>query len=184
MSTTALAAVLAKFAGLNAAAKGAVGLAVAAGAVGAAGGVPVLVDEVSGGTDEVAIVEPVTEDVVDDDSPAEPAGEEPADDADAVTDPEDGTEEEPTDGSVPGPDHELPAAAAFGQSVAADARDGGVVGQEIAERAKEAAQERRTAREDAPETPEAPEGTAPDAGEPAAVVPAPAAPVEKPGKRP
>ena len=48
MSTTALAAALAKFAGLNVAAKTAVGVAVACGAVGAAAGVPAVVAEVNG----------------------------------------------------------------------------------------------------------------------------------------
>lgn len=140
MSTTALAAVVAKLTGLTTAGKTAVGLVVAAGAVGAAGGLP-------------AVVEP---------TPEEPTAvvetEQPADDAtDGSSDVEatEPTSDEDAEGTAPGDDadgsedteKELPEAAEFGQSVAEDARDGGVDGQEIAERAHARNAERAAARD-------------------------------------
>jgi len=60
MSTTALAAVLAKFAGLNVAGKAVAGLAVAAGAIGGVGGASAVADQFTGvpETAQVAVVEP------------------------------------------------------------------------------------------------------------------------------
>ena len=115
-----IAAALAKVAAISVPAKAvAVGLAVA---VGATGGVvahaavtPPDPDVVPESTQEVVDVGEETE---------EPAGEETE---------EPGGDEQPT----------LPEAASFGQSVAEDARDGGVIGPDIAEQARIRAEERR-----------------------------------------
>jgi len=106
VSSTALAAVLAKLAGLNVAGKVVVALAVAAGAVGAAGAAPAIADQLSGTpqTAQVATVEPT-------DAPT---------DVPTV---------EPTDAPTARP--VLPGASTFGQQVAKDARAGGVDGQKI-----------------------------------------------------
>ncbi len=132
MSSTALAAVLAKLTGLNFAGKVVVGVAVAAGAASAAGG-PAIADHLSD-SPETAQVEPTA-------APTTPAdastfGQWVA--ADARDGGVDGkvisaaahaknalkhaAKSHPTD---------LPDASAFGQKVAADARDGGVDGKEI-----------------------------------------------------
>ena len=66
MSTTALAAVLTKFAGLNVAGKAIVGLAVAAGAAGAVGGAPAVAHQFVPDTKSVAVVEPAVKSVRED----------------------------------------------------------------------------------------------------------------------
>ena len=66
MSTTALAAVLTKFAGLNVAGKAIVGLAVAAGAAGAVGGAPAVAHQFAPDTKSVAVVEPAVKSVRED----------------------------------------------------------------------------------------------------------------------
>ena len=127
MSTTALAAVVAKLTGLSLAGKAAVGLAAAVGAVGAAGGVTAIVDS-SPGVVETEVVDA-----------AEPIGTEVEVAADESA--EESTDEE-SDGGDDGTDQVekvLPEAAEFGQSVAADAREGGVIGADIAELARERA---------------------------------------------
>jgi hypothetical protein len=122
MSTTALAAVLAKFAGLNIAGKAVVGLAVAAGTVGAVGGIPAVANHLAGSPKDaqVAVTAPAVESTAD---------------ASATQEPTEGA----TDAAVEAKDHgptDLPTAATFGQRVAADARDGGVDGQQIAAEAR------------------------------------------------
>lgn len=66
MSTTALAAVLTKLAGLNVAGKAIVGLAVAAGAAGAVGGAPAVAHQFVPDTKSVAVVEPAVKSVRED----------------------------------------------------------------------------------------------------------------------
>src|SRR5690606_15084040 len=143
VSTTALTAVLAKLAGLNAAGKAAVGLAVATGAVGAAAGVPaviepetVVVEETTTEDETVVEDEVVVEDVVTDEVSDEVVEDGTEETEDVVADEDEDTDEK-----------ELPEAASFGQSVAADARDGGVDGQEIAARAHERNEARKAARD-------------------------------------
>lgn len=129
MSTTALAAVLAKFAGLNVAAKAAVGIAVAAGAVGAAAGVPAVVAEING---------PSSEQVAVADDPTEAPTAEPTDDpttdptADPTSEPTEDPTAEPTDEPSGWQDF-----ATFGQWVRTQAREGGVDGQAVAAAAHE-----------------------------------------------
>jgi len=114
MSTTALAAVLAKLAGLGTAAKATVGLAVAAGAVGAAAGVPMTVHEIANVGGEQVVVS--TTDQPTRDVTADPTAE-PTDDAT----------------SIPGAQE----AERFGAEVSTQARTGGVDGQQIAAAAHE-----------------------------------------------
>lgn len=201
MAVPVLAGVLAHLAALSVPAKAALGVGVALGAVAA---VPV-VEEVT--ADEVVVdagsgasgtgaVDDGGQDVGDtpedgllaDDVPAEP-------EADVAPD---GVDEPDEDGK------DLPAASDFGQSVAADARDGGVDGQEIrarahernAQRAAERAAERAgddaddQAAEDGgvppvaePEQP-ADGGTAGDASGDGAEVSEPAAATTSPGPKP
>lgn len=130
MSTAALTTVLAKFTGLSAAAKAGVGLTVAAGAVGAAAGTPLVVDELTD-PPQVQVAPAAT------DSPS----------ATPTTPAPEGTESAtpaPTD--VPGedPTTSWQDAETFGAWVSQDARDGGVDGQEISQAARERAELRRS----------------------------------------
>lgn len=148
MSTTALAAVLTKLAGLNVAGKAAVGLGVAVGAVGAAGGGAAVVDTVTAGTgtpveNEDAAASgvdvppaPVVEDAVEQVAGSDEAP--PVDDG--ASTPEEGATEEPL------PTRDLSEAAAFGQGVAADARDGGVDGRDVSAAARARAELRAETR--------------------------------------
>jgi hypothetical protein len=141
MSSTAIAAVVAKLAGLGLPAK-AVGVAVALGVV---GGAPA-VAHVASQDDAPAAVESTTAPNTDPTATATPTAEptatptaEPT--ATPTAEPTATPTAEPTATPTPtkpgkGPG-DLPSAATFGQSVAADARDGGVNGQEIAARARE-----------------------------------------------
>lgn len=165
MSTTALAAVVAKLTGLGFAGKAAVGIAVAAGAIVAAPAVAHQVAEAPAPA-ETAVVEPVVDDPTD---PADPTGDQDQvrdEDCDQVPD-QDGDQAQDQDqirdqdqDEVCDPDQtqdrdrdgELPEAASFGQGVAADARDGGVDGQEV----KVLAQERNELRRGDETVPEAP----------------------------
>ncbi len=134
MSTSTAAALLAKIAGLGTAGKAAVGLAVAAGVVGAAAAVPAMAapsnDSVP--TPSVSVsADPTTEPT---ESPT----------AELTSEPTETPTAEPTESPRPSPS-DLPSAAAFGQSVAADARDGGVDGQMISQEAHVRNQVRDTA---------------------------------------
>ncbi|MHB1490323.1 MAG: hypothetical protein ACYCTH_07455 [Cellulomonas sp.] len=117
MSTTALATVVAKFAGLNIAGKAVVGLAVAAGAVGAAAGVPVIANHVTAppATGQVAVTQPVATRTG---SPT------------VTQDPTDSATDAARMAAGSGPTG-LPTAAMFGQQTAADAMAGGVDGRSI-----------------------------------------------------
>lgn len=134
-----MAAAVAKLAALSLPAK-ATGLGLAV-ALGATGGVAAYAADADGTETEVV---DVTE--------AEPTADPVADDADDADDPADadaangdeGTEDG-EDPAVEAPGRDLPDAAQFGQSVAADARDGGVDGQEIRERAHDRNEARRAA---------------------------------------
>lgn len=140
MSTTALTAVLAKLAGLGTAAKATVGLAVAAGAVSAAAGVPMVVHEIATvGGDQVVVstTDEPTRDVT-----AEPTVEPTADPS---TEPTDDPSTEPTDDpavAMPG----WQDAETFGAWVSAQARAGEVDGQQIAAAAHERNQLRAASR--------------------------------------
>lgn len=145
-----LAGVVAKLAALTVPAKAsAAGIAVA---ISVTGGMAVHAVAAEPETPEVT---DTTGDVVDD-----------ATDGTVVDDVADGDVDGEDDGDAEGTDDgdtkDLPDAADFGQSVAADARDGGVDGQEISERARERNAERAADRAGQPETPEAPEVEAPD----------------------
>lgn len=163
-----LATAVAKLTALSVPAKAAtLGVAVA---LGATGGV------VAYATDALDDVVEVT----DDEAPtAEPT--EGGDDDVAVVEVTDDAGDPGEDGEVGDTgDKQLPEAAAFGQSVAQDARDGGVDGQEIAARAHERNEERQAARhgEDTDEPVVEPTDPAtPDSA------PAPQRPV-RPGNRP
>jgi hypothetical protein len=123
---TVLVTALAKLAALSVPAKAAsVGIAVA---LGAAGGV------VAHATDTPTDTDTQTEVAVTVDGATDDAVEEPD-----VEGTDEGTDEE----GAPSETHQLPAASDFGQWVAADARDGGVVGAEIAEAARVQAQIRQ-----------------------------------------
>ena len=145
MSTTTLAAVVAKLAGLGLPAKAA-GVAVAVAAI---GGVPAGAHAVTS-DDAPAVVDPTSD-------PASAPTDEPTTPTPTPSDsPTDVPTEEPTDDPTDDPTDEptgkdLPAASDFGQSVAADARDGGVDGQEISERARQKSAS-DTALEHRPET--------------------------------
>jgi hypothetical protein len=117
VSTSTAAAVLAKIAGLGTAAKTALGLVVATGVVGALTAIPAMAE--SG--DHPAAPLPGAS------ATAEPTeAPEPSETAEPSEDATEAPRPAPTD---------LPSAAAFGQSVAADARDGGVDGQQISDEA-------------------------------------------------
>jgi hypothetical protein len=126
MSTTALAAVVAKFAGLNIAGKAVVGLAVAAGAVGAAAGAPAIANHLTDSpqTGQVAVTQPVATRTG---SPA------------ATQDPTDAGPGAGRMAAGSGPTG-LPTASMFGQQTAADAMAGGVDGQTISAQAQANAQ--------------------------------------------
>jgi len=117
MSTTALATVVAKFAGLNIAGKAVVGLAVAAGAAGAAAGGPAIANHLTDPpqTGQVAVTQPVATRTG---SPT------------ATQDPTDAGPDAARMAAGSGPT-DLPTAAMFGQQTAADAMAGGVDGEEI-----------------------------------------------------
>ena len=137
MSTTALAAVLAKLAGLGSAAKATVGLAVAAGAVGAASGVPIAAHELANVGGEQVVVS--TTDRPTYDVTADPTVE-PTDDA-----------TEPADDATTTPGAQE--AERFGAMVSTQARNGGVDGQQVAAAAHERNQlraENRAADADVP----------------------------------
>lgn len=147
VSTAALAAVMAKLTGLTAAGKTAVGLVVAAGAVGAAGGLPAVIEPA--GQEPPTVVE--TEQAADDDVDVLPGDGAGTVDEATATDAAD-----PTEPSAKA----RPEAAQFGQSVAEDARDGGVDGQEIAGRAHARNAERAAARDAEPATEDADDASA------------------------
>lgn len=132
-----VAAAVAKLGALSLPAK-ATGLGIAV-ALGATGGVAAYAADADGTEPEVV---DVTE--------AEPTADPVADDADDtdVRDGDEGAEDGTDDGDAP--ERDLPEAAQFGQSVAADARDGGVDGQEIRERAHDRNEARRAADEPDP----------------------------------
>lgn len=112
MSSTVTGALLTKVAGLSVAGKAAVGVGITAVAVGTAVAAPAVAQQFTGAT-----ALPV---------PSVSAS------ASATHAPNAHTNAHAT--AHPGPS-DLPSAAAFGQSVAADARDGGVVGPQIAQQA-------------------------------------------------
>ena len=138
MSTSTAAAVLAKLAGLSVAGKATVGVVIAAGVVGVAASAPAIADQFTGST---------TPPLAGITSSADPS------ESSEATETE---KPEASETSRPLPT-DLPSAAAFGQSVAADARDGGVDGQQISQRAHE----RNDVRKDAatPEPSDTPEAT-------------------------
>lgn len=151
MSTSTAAAVLAKIAGLSAAGKATVGVVIAAGVVGVAASAPAIADQFTGSD-----TPPV---------PGVTSSADPSESADGVeTEKPEASETadaQETESARPLPT-DLPSAAAFGQSVAADARDGGVDGQQISQRAherndlrKDAATPEPSETADATETPEA-----------------------------
>ncbi|RYV51687.1 hypothetical protein [Pengzhenrongella frigida] len=150
MSTTALAAVLAKFASLNVAGNAVAGLAVAAGAVGGVSGASAVADQVTDAPEstQVAVVEH-TEATAEVDTEA--ATDASVDSTDAATDAgaevaaTTGTDDAEVGAGVAGAGAaDLPDAAAFGQEVAADAQVDGVVGAEISAQARARAELRRT----------------------------------------
>jgi hypothetical protein len=125
---------LAKLAALTLPAKAAsLGVAVA---LGAAGGVA------AHATDTPIDTDTQTEVAVTVDGGADDAAEELETDDTDDTDDTESTEESTDDEGAPSQTHQLPEAAEFGQSVAVDARDGGVVGAEVAEAARVRAQVR------------------------------------------
>lgn len=130
MSTTTVAAVLAKLAGLSAAGKATVGVVIAAGVVGVAASAPAIADQFTGS--DTPPVPGVTSSADPSESADGVETEKP--EADATETPDAQETPDATESSRPRPT-DLPSAAAFGQSVAADARDGGVDGQEISQRA-------------------------------------------------
>ena len=140
MSTSTAAAVLAKIAGLGTAGRTALALVVATGVVGVAAAVPAMADP---SNDPVPPV------------PSASASADPTKAPEPTESAEPSEVPEATEAPRPSPT-DLPSAAAFGQSVAADARDGGVDGQEISERAHER-NDLRKADDDADEATEATE---------------------------
>jgi len=140
VSTSTAAAVLAKIAGLGTAGRTALGLVVATGVVGVAAAVPAMADP---SNDPVPPV------------PSASASADPTKAPEPTESAEPSEVPEATEAPRPSPT-DLPSAAAFGQSVAADARDGGVDGQEISERAHER-NDLRKADDDADEATEATE---------------------------
>lgn len=142
MSTTALAAVLAKFASLNVAGKAVAGLAVAAGAVGGVGGASAVADHAFQAPEpsHVAVVEQTraTLETTDRDRAAASAEDQTDTTEDAAGDADsDATVGAEVGAGVTGAGAaDLPDAAAFGQRVAADARVDGVDGAEISTEAR------------------------------------------------
>lgn len=137
-----LSGVVAKLVGLGAAAKATAGLTAAAAAVAAAGATGVLPDlpEQADRSGVEQVVEQVEGAVEDGD--ALEVVEDEIEDADEIEPPEveDGAEQDGDEGTgEPAPQ------ASFGQSVAEDAREGGVVGSEIAEQARQQGTDRRDA---------------------------------------
>lgn len=132
MSTSTAAAVLAKIAGLSAAGKATVGVVIAAGVVGVAASAPAIADQFTGSA--TAPVPGVTSSA--DASESAEAVETEKPEATETPDASETPEARETETARPLPT-DLPSAAAFGQSVAADARDGGVDGPQIALRAHE-----------------------------------------------
>ena len=152
MSTTALAAVLAKFAGLNVAGKAVAGLAVAAGAIGGVGGVSAVADHVTGTPEHTAATVAQHVDADADGSAeahvAKPTGAPTAGaTADATADSHaagagdrdgvEGADDVELGAGVTGAGPaDLPDAAELGQHVAADARVGGVDDAKVAAEAR------------------------------------------------
>lgn len=135
-----VAAAVAKLTALSLPAKATgLGIAVALGATGGVAAYAADQPEADPGVVDVTEAEPTIDPADDADAPDE--------DADGVVD-GDG-DDAAEDGEAP--ERDLPAAAEFGQSVAADARDGGVDGQEIRERAHERNAERRAGTQDGTE---------------------------------
>ncbi|MBN9328106.1 MAG: hypothetical protein J0I87_14480 [Cellulomonas sp.] len=132
MSTSTAAAVLAKIAGLSAAGKATVGVVIAAGVVGVAASAPAIADQFTGSA--TAPVPGVTSSA--DASESADAVETEKPEATETPEASETPEARETETARPLPT-DLPSAAAFGQSVAADARDGGVDGPQIAARAHE-----------------------------------------------
>jgi hypothetical protein len=132
MSSTTLAAVLAKLAGLSLPVKAA-GVAVAIGVI---GGVPAAAHAV--GTPHVRVAVDETPAPTDSSTAGTSTGAQDDEQGDATADPtaQPTATDAPTSVPSPAPTHTLPAAAAFGQRVAADARDGGVDGQQISQEAR------------------------------------------------
>lgn len=139
MSTTALAAVLTKFAGLNVAGKAVAGLAVAAGAVGGVGGATVVAQHVADAPESTpaAVVQVDSTAGADVTTPGADASTDADADADAGVDPTTGSVDAGAGAKGAGAT-DLPDAAAFGQGVAADAQDAvnGVEGDVVAARAR------------------------------------------------
>lgn len=138
MSTSTAAAVLAKIAGLSVAGKATVGVVIAAGVVGVAASAPAIADQFTGSA--TAPVPGVTSsaDASESAEAVETEKPEATESPEASETPEarETPEAPETETARPLPT-DLPSAAAFGQSVAADARDGGVDGPQIAARAHE-----------------------------------------------
>jgi len=132
VSTSTAAAVLAKIAGLSAAGKATVGVVIAAGVVGVAASAPAIADQFTGSA--TAPVPGVTSSA--DASESADAVETEKPEATETPEASETPEARETETARPLPT-DLPSAAAFGQSVAADARDGGVDGPQIAARAHE-----------------------------------------------
>lgn len=138
MSTTTLAAVVAKLAALGLPAKAA-GVAVAVGVI---GGVPAVAHAVDSSHQTPAVVEtttsPTGEPTVEPSTaPTDEPTAIPTDDATAAPTPTEEPSAPAPEPTRPASDKDLPETASFGQSVAEDARDGGVDGQEIAEQARQ-----------------------------------------------
>jgi hypothetical protein len=156
MSTTALAAVLAKFAGLNVAGKAVAGLAVAAGAIGGVGGASAVADHVTGTPEHVqaGVAQHVdgsaaahaakptgapTHDATGaptHDATAEAAGDSHVDGAGDRDGVEGSDDVELGAGATGAGPADLPDAAELGQHVAADARVGGVDGHKVSAEAR------------------------------------------------
>lgn len=132
MSTSTAAAVLAKIAGLSVAGKATVGVVIAAGVVGVAASAPAIADQFTGSA--TAPVPGVTSSATASESADAVETEKP--EATETPEASETPEARETETARPLPT-DLPSAAAFGQSVAADARDGGVDGPQIAARAHE-----------------------------------------------
>ena len=151
-----------------------IGLAVALGATG--GVAAVAADQSEADTGVVEVADPTPEPTADPTAPTGDPAEDGTEDDGAESgeehDAESGESGEDRESGADGEERELPEAAAFGQSVAADARDGGVDGQEIRERAHERNQERR-ADAVAPDDADPSAGDESTSSEPVTVAPAP-----------
>lgn len=137
MSTTALAVVLAKLSGLGVGAKAAVGLAVAAGAVGVTAAAPAVADLVD---EQVVVADEAA-------TPTEEATEQPT--TEPTTDPTSDPTAVPTEDPTADPTEPADGwqdAETFGAWVRTQAREGGVDGQEIAAAAQERNQVRAAER--------------------------------------